>query len=167
MRYRNALLHAAAQFVRVAREVGLHVGKLHVAQRLNRTLTEHLAGANALVVAHDLRDLLEHRRHGVHRRERVLHDERDLAPANRAHLRLAECQQIATVELEAVGTHTAGRRHHAQERETQCALARCGLADEPNDLTAPHVERHGVDSAHNAAANRELDGEPLNPDERL
>lgn len=87
LRYRNALLHAAAQFVRVAREVGLHVGKLHVAQRLNRTLTEHLAGANALVVAHDLRDLLEHRRHGVHRRERVLHDERDLAPANRAHLR--------------------------------------------------------------------------------
>jgi hypothetical protein len=153
----HALLHAAAQFVRVA-QVGLHVGRC-----TSRSARSHAHGApcgsERPVVAHDLRDLSEHRRHGF-----IVAGTCTMSAIRSRESRI--CDSLSASRRD----RQLGRSARTPET-APCARARPSVllpdADSPTSPTSHRAPRRTTRrrGAHNAAANR-ASTVSLNPDER-
>ena len=97
-----------------------------------------------------LADLLPHLVERVQCGKRILEDHRNVATAMTTHLFVLERR-----ELDAVKHHRTGRFDSLAEVQTHQGigrhrLARTALAHDADRLTWQHVERHAVDSFHNA-----------------
>ena len=114
-----------------------------------------LSPVQAFVVHRDrLRDLAAHRVHGVQRRERVLEDHRDLAPAVRSQLAFGKTEELGATELDAA--RDLGRlRQQAEDRHRRHALARPRLPHDAERLVGAQIERHVLDRVHHAVFGRE------------
>ena len=99
-----------------------------------------------------------HRIEGGHR---ILEDHRHLVAADLLQLLLAHLQDIAALvehlSLEARVLVTS----QAEQRHRRDALARAGLAHDPDDLPAVDVEADAVDGVDRAAGNEKLNPEIL------
>jgi hypothetical protein len=91
------------------------------------------------------------RQHGVERGHRFLEDHPDLASAHRAHLLLAQGQEVPPLEENLAAFDAAGglfdQPHHAQRGD---GLAAAGFADQRHRLAFLDIPRHAVYSAHDA-----------------
>ncbi len=133
----HALPHAARELVRIFLEPAALVRDMDGAQHLRRAV-ERRPAAQPLVQHADLGDLLADGQHGIERRHRVLEDHRDRIAANPPHLRLAELQQVASLEQDPAADDAARRgRDQAQHRERSNALAAAGFADDAQRLPRP------------------------------
>ena len=98
-----------------------------------------------------LRDLPADGVHGRQRRQRILEDHRDLAPAHLAHLALAEPHQVASaVEHLPLGdrVRVTDEPHDRQHRD---GLSRAGFADDAEHLAEGDRKRELVDGADQPA----------------
>src|SRR5690606_13800555 len=111
-----------------------------------------------LVRADGLGDLRPDAMHRVQRAHRLLEDHRDVAPAERPHLALAEREELAAVEADGAAEDLGRRRgeepHHAERRH---ALAAPALPDYPEDL--PGVDVEGDATERGGAALLRLEGQ--------
>ncbi len=147
----RALPEPAAQFEGVLVDAPFRLGDADAAQRFDATAARLLPAD--IVVEHDRLDEL--RPHGVHGTEgghRLLEDEADFSPSDRANL------PAVGLELDEVGFRPVLAREQdlsvddspgliddAQDRLRGDALAAAALADDAEGLSRLHVEGHAVD----------------------
>src|SRR6202035_1986039 len=106
------------------------------------------------------RDGLDHLRvdaqHRVERHHGILKDHRDLLAANGAQLGIGEAGDILALKADGAFDNLSRRIDQSEQRETGYGLARAGLADAPQYFAASDLERHAVDSLHDAGAGEEM-----------
>ena len=156
----DALLHAAAELVRIA---AVAAARLRYAD-----LLEHLDHAPAdrfrphiRVVAQQFGDLPADGHDRVERAGRVLEDHRDAGTADVAHLVGGLGQQILAVEPDAAGCDAAGRLDQPHDRLGDGGLAAAALADNAQRLPSVHRQTYAVDRLQEAALGAELRDEAV------
>ena len=103
-----------------------------------------------------LDDLLADPVHRVQRRHRILEDHPDLVAAVVLHLRVRELEQVAALVVHLAAEARVDVARQAHDRHRGHALARAGLADDPEHLAALELERDAVDGVHDAVLGREV-----------
>ena len=154
----HALLHAAAQLVRILANPLLRRRELHFAQRLDGAV-HHAAASFHMIptLGDDLAQLVADSEHRVQRGLGVLQDHRDSASSNLTHLSVALGEKVFPVQQH-LALHGAGRRigQQTQHRQRRHALAAARLADEAQHLATAKRETDTIDSLHDAASREKI-----------
>ena len=150
----GALAHAARELVRVVARPLLRVRDADAVEQLDRDPARVLPGG-VLVREHGLGDLVADAVHRVQRRERVLEDHRDVAPADLAQLVGGQREQLGALEDDLAADLGALAVEQAHDREVGDALPRARLADDAERLAAAKGERDVGDRLHHAVRGRE------------
>ena len=138
-----------------------------LAQQLDRTLARSAACRHvswAWIASHDLgADRVD----GVQRRHRILEDHRDLVAAEVLQLALVHLQQVAALVEHLAFEARVRVAREPEERHRGDALARAGLADDPQHLAALQLEADAVDGLDDSVLGGELDLQVLDLDQAL
>jgi hypothetical protein len=156
----HALLHAAAELVRVLVDAALRIGDPDLAQQRDRLLAR-LAPRRRAVDREHLGHLRPDGQHRVERGHRLLEHHRHLAPAQRAALARRQRQQVDAAQPDRAGldARRLGQQpHHRQRRDT---LAAAGFPGHAHHLAALHAQAHPVDRAHRTARRAERGDEAV------
>src|SRR5438034_3273611 len=151
----GALLHAAAQLVRIAARDGGGIGDVDQLEQLLRPASGR-AGRCPLVDLEDLGDLRADPRRRIQRRARVLVDHCDPTAADAAQLVLAHAQEVAALEEDSAARDARRGRQGLEDRVAERGLARPGLAREPERLPGRHLEAHVAQDAQRSLLGLEL-----------
>src|SRR5690606_28195558 len=130
-RYRahHALLHAAADLVRIVLDPALGGGHPHVLEARDRPPYERLAVLAGVLIADRLDQLIADGEDGIERSLRILQDHRDAPAADLAHLLLALPEQLLTLEPDRSLDDARRRpRLQLQQRQGRHRLARSRFA---------------------------------------
>src|SRR5258706_5723639 len=96
------------------------------------------------------------RAHWVERRERVLKDHRNLAPANLPQFGGRHFQDVASLEKYAAADPSRGCLEQTHERECSDTFPGAGFAHDRERLAALDAEAHPVDGSRNGFVANEL-----------
>ena len=139
LRDQHALLHAAAQLMRIGLQQLVGTRKPDFRKRGPR-FRQGFAQTKSAMVDEWLRDLLADRQRRVERCERILEHDAEAAAAQRAQFGLRHREQVAAIEEDAPRGDPRLRPKQPEHRERDRALARAGLADQRERLALADCE---------------------------
>ena len=163
----HPLAHAARELVRVVVDALRGVRDPDRAQQLDRARRAPRPPTRRSCCADRLGDLPADRVDRVQRRHRVLEDHRDLLAAHAAHLALRQRHQVAAAVVDRALEERVALRHQPHHAHHRDALARAGLADDPEHLVGPERERDAVDGGDVAAVGAEGHAQVADVEQRL
>ena len=164
----HALAHAAGELVRVLVDAPLRRRDADEVEQLDRALRAPRARDSPRCRRSTSRDLVADREDRVERRHRLLEDERDLAPADAAQMRVAGAASRSTpVEAARAARRRASRGSSREQRHRGDALAAARLADDAEHLARREREREPVDGVHGAVVGLEAHREVADVEQRL
>ena len=161
----RALAHAAGHLVRIGVEPALGAGYAHPLEEFQRTLAR-LGGADALVAADGLDDLLAHRIHRIEGQQRLLENHRGDAAAIVGERAAAQREHVLAGDLDAALDMGAAFGVQSQQRAQRDALARAGFTDQGHGFTACHAEIDAIDGTDRLFAAVEGDAQVAHRDDR-
>ena len=135
-------------------------------EQRDRALARLLLG-QLVVLAERLEQLEADRLHRVQRAERVLEDHGHPAAAHVAQELLRRAGELELAEPDRPRGDVPRRLEQPEHGERHRRLARARLADEREPLAASELEGQIVDRADNAAVDRILDLQPLDPEDGI
>ena len=156
----DALLLAAGEFVRIARQHPLGIGQADLAEHGDGARTGGGLARLTMQQRH-LDELPPDGDDGVQAAHRVLVDHRDPVSAHGAQRSVIEGREVAPVEHDAAGGDAHAARQVAQGSQSGGRLAATGLADEPERLAGSDRQREIVNDAHPPGAVGVFDGDVL------
>ena len=151
----RALAHAARELVRVVVDALLGVRDADLAQELDGApprVASSESSSWVMIASTIWSPTVVHR---VQRRHRVLEDHRDLVAAYVAQARLRHLEQVLALVVDLALEARVPVAREAEDRHRRDALARAGLADDPEHLAAVQLEVHAVDGMHGPVLGRE------------
>src|SRR5262249_15153306 len=151
----HALLHAAAELVRVAARAP---GRLRDADEVEHLDDPglRLAAGSGGVGGQQPAPPLAPREHRVEGGGRVREDHRDARAADGAHLSRRFLQQVLAVEPDGAGDDAPRWLDQPHDRLRDRRLAAAALPDDAQRLAARDAEAHAVDRLHGAALRAEM-----------
>ncbi|KAH0438605.1 hypothetical protein KCU90_g3480, partial [Aureobasidium melanogenum] len=135
----RALLHAAAQFVRIGALRGARVFETDACEH-GMHFVAYRAAAQQTVRADHVGELRADREGGVERRCWILKDHGDAPSAQCPHARLRRMAQVFAVEHDPPAADAPRVAEQAEHRQRGYALARTRFADETDRLAASHLQ---------------------------
>ena len=143
MAMHHALLHAAAQLVRVA--IGDARRQADLLEQADDARLRLGPSRPLAVIAQRVDDLAADPQHRIERVHRALGDQRDRRQPQPPHLLFRHRQEIDPVEQRFARLDSAGRLDQAQQRQRDRRFARAGLADQAEAFAASQIEADAVD----------------------
>ena len=146
----RALAHAAGKFIGILGGATRRVRNADARQELDHAIPDGAARQRGVVDADRFRNLTADAPHRIERRHRVLKDHRQLAAANGAHRIEREARNIAATQPDFAAHDPQARRQQPHDGQHRDALARAGLAHQPEHVIRRDIERDAVDQANRA-----------------